>query len=496
MSGVMAGLASPAVRRGALIGLVGTSLLVAVSLMHGLTDPDYFWHHATGQLILDTGALPNVDPFSFTRLGAPWIADQWLAEVLITAMSSVGLGWGLALFGFVAGVGILALMLALLTRGTTVGAVAGAAAPALWLCGLYATMRPQVLSWSILGVELALLCVITPRTRWLALLLPPIFALWTNLHGLWVVGLAVGFIYLCFTLLGRTPMAPRRRWVAITGLLSAAAVLLTPYGIRGIAYLWNFADLGDWGARHLAEWQSPNFHDPAVLPLLGLIVVIVILGNRNTDGWLAAAAYFGVALSLYAVRNAPVAAVLAMPLVASELTARSRPGPAHAGSLVSNAPRARAALEAIAASAVIIAALWVGLTHYQQSDRLVDRFPVAAVDRLTEVLPDARVLAHYGWGGYVIDRMWRAGARVFVDGRNHLYGDSVLNEYSAIVAGDPEWEHLIARYRVTAILLRPDAALVHGIAQSAGWCEVFRDRLQVLLLRDCQEGVPSSTPAA
>ena len=115
----------------------------------------------------------------------------------------------------------------------------------------------------------------------------------------------MGFSYVVFTLWGHTPMASHRSWVVVIGLLSAAAVVVTPYGLRGIAYVGNFADLGDWGVQHLAEWQSPNFHDPAVLPLLGLIAAIVVLGNRNTEAWLAAIAYFGVALSLYAVRNAP-----------------------------------------------------------------------------------------------------------------------------------------------------------------------------------------------
>jgi hypothetical protein len=473
-------------RRAALIGLVGASLLVAVSLLHGLTDPDYFWHRATGQLILETGALPDVDSFSFTRLGAPWIADQWLAELLMTAVSAIGVGWGLALFGFLAGIGILGLMLVLVARGATVSAVAIAAVPALWLCGLYATMRPQVLSWSILGVELALLCVVTPRRKWVALLLVPLFALWANLHGLWVVGLGVGFIYVAFTLGGHTPMATRRSWVLVVGLLSAAAVVVTPYGLRGIAYIWNFADLGDWGAQHLAEWQSPNFHDPAVLPLLGLIVAIAVLGNRNTDSWIAAIAYFGVALALYAVRNAPVAGVLAFPLVASELTARRWPRrPPHPRSPARSSVRGRAVVEAIAASAVIVAALWIGLAHYDPSQQTRDRFPVAGVDRLAQLMPNARVLAHYGWGGYVIDRMRKGGAHVFVDGRNHLYGDSVLDEYSAIVAGDPGWERLVAKYRVTAILVHADSTLVHGLAQSAGWCEAYRDSLQVLLIREC-----------
>jgi hypothetical protein len=40
--------------------------LVLVGLAHGLTDADYFWHLTTGRLIVQSGSVPNVDPFSFT----------------------------------------------------------------------------------------------------------------------------------------------------------------------------------------------------------------------------------------------------------------------------------------------------------------------------------------------------------------------------------------------------------------------------------------------
>src|ERR1700729_2312038 len=48
-----------------------------------LNDGDTWSHLATGDWILAHGAVPAIDPFSFTKAGAPWSAHEWLAELLL-----------------------------------------------------------------------------------------------------------------------------------------------------------------------------------------------------------------------------------------------------------------------------------------------------------------------------------------------------------------------------------------------------------------------------
>src|SRR5579872_5730217 len=47
------------------------------------TDPDYWWHARTGQLIAETGRVPLVDPYSFTAVGQRWVTHEWLTELLL-----------------------------------------------------------------------------------------------------------------------------------------------------------------------------------------------------------------------------------------------------------------------------------------------------------------------------------------------------------------------------------------------------------------------------
>ena len=58
-----------------------------------LGDGDTFSHLATGEWIIAHGAAPRADPFSHSMPGAPWIAHEWLSEVLLALAFRLG-GWG------------------------------------------------------------------------------------------------------------------------------------------------------------------------------------------------------------------------------------------------------------------------------------------------------------------------------------------------------------------------------------------------------------------
>src|ERR1700687_707583 len=78
-------------------------------------DPDLWWHVKVGQNILATHRWPTTDPFSFTVGGTPWIAYEWLGDVLLGAVARYGGLLGLDVLLIVLGRGV---MLALYAYGT------------------------------------------------------------------------------------------------------------------------------------------------------------------------------------------------------------------------------------------------------------------------------------------------------------------------------------------------------------------------------------------
>jgi hypothetical protein len=469
----------------ALFAVVAIGLLGMVSAVRGLVDADYYWHVTNGRLIVESGRVPSVDPFSFTWAGQPWTAHEWLGEVLIhLAVSSLGAGLAAFVFGAVAAGGPLMVGAALKRIGLPTWPVIVAVSLAVLVLLPYATVRPQAISWLLLGELLAGLLLLRPggwRVAWLA---PLLFLAWANLHGLYVIGLGVLALYAAFTLAGRTPMAPRRGTVVTVLVACVLATMLTPAGPAGLLYPLRYLEPGDWGLRHIAEWQPPSVTDARNL---GLALVIVVLGAtrlRGTPAWLVAATLLGVAGALLAVRNAPLAAIVAVPGLAYGLAAL-RPGrtPRAARPSVARARRfmeAGVAILVLGAAAVVLPGVR-GLS----GDRVIPvRFPVAATAVLERVAPRTDVLTEYDWGGYLIHRLHDAGTRVFVDGRNDMYDERILDDYLRIRNAAEGWQELAQGYGVEAILLPPSAA-VTDTAAAEGWCEIHRDAVAVLLLRSC-----------
>ncbi|HEV2717163.1 MAG TPA: hypothetical protein VGU64_17995, partial [Terriglobales bacterium] len=54
--------------------------------VRGISDPDFWWHLRTGELIIKTHSFLRTDPYSFTRFGQRWVNHEWLSDVLIFAV--------------------------------------------------------------------------------------------------------------------------------------------------------------------------------------------------------------------------------------------------------------------------------------------------------------------------------------------------------------------------------------------------------------------------
>jgi hypothetical protein len=473
----------------AIFALALGGILVGITVTKGVQDPDYFWHVTAGQWMVENGRVPNTDPFSFTWAGQPWTPHEWLSELLMYwLVDGVGRTAALFVWGLIPAAIIATQAAMLARRGVTVRAFAGPAVLIGLVITPYVTLRPQAVSWLLLSVLIWFLWELRPDKPRRALLLIPLFVLWANLHGVYVIGLGVVATYCLFTILGRTPMSAAKGWMAAGALGAVAASALTPAGPIGILYPLRYVELSDWGLANIQEWQSPDFHEPAHWAFLAMIVWVSLNRGRSTPGWLVMLSWVGIVLGLVSLRNVPIAAVFCLPTLAlgvqSWLSGRALPRP-----MAPSRALGRRLLEMGTAVIVVVGALVVlvppGLGEGPRAN-IAKRFPVPAVEELQRVAPDARVLAEYGWGGYVIHELYATGGRVFVDGRNDMYDQQILDDYDAIKAADPGWEDLADGYEVEALLLEPDVTVTRGPAQDAGWCEQYRDDTQVLFLRECR----------
>lgn len=430
------------------------AVVYAFTVVKGMQDPDFFFHVNTGRLMVKTGSVPSVDHFTFTWEGRPWTPHEWLGALIVYGLDrAIGPNGSTLLFGLfpVASVGVLA---------WAVRARALAMAVPMLLVGLaiapFVTLRPQAMSW--LGMAVLVAFLLRVQSWRAALWLIPAFVLWANLHGLYVIGLGCVLMY---ALLGPLPRVPMLG-VALGCLL---ATMLTPAGPEGIMYPLRYLEPGDWGLLNIPEWQSPDFHEPALWLFGGIIVALVLLGLHGPR-WLNVLAVLALLGGLFSLRGVPVAAVVAFPLLVYGFDRLRLPA----------LPRNRAAAGVLLVGVVTLAVMqpW-SVRAMEQRDRL---FPVAAVNALLELDPNARVFTSYYWGGYVGWRMYETGGRVFVDGRNDMYDQAILDDYTAIVGVEPGWEGMLRGAEV--IVIKP-GRLEHA-ALGAGWEEVYRDGQAVVLV--------------
>ncbi len=446
-------------------------LLVSV---RGPVDADYWWHLTTGRLILQTGSVPSTDPYSFAYDG-PWVAHEWLGEVVIAALvDSIGYPLTGLVFGLLVAAALMIPAWSLARGGIAGRAILPWVAVGSYTLASYATVRPQVASWLLLSVLIVLLMRLRTDNRRLLWFIPALFLLWANLHGLWVVGIAVLAVYVAFTVVGRTPMAGSSAMVLGVMGLSIGATALTPSFVDGMLYPLRYLRQDDWGTAFIAEWQPADFTDPRSAGLAVLILGTLLLGRRGVPGWLVVVAVAGLLSPLIAVRNAPLAVILSMPTLAMGLQAWLGPG----GTRSPVAARRRRLVELAAASAIVVGMVVVLPPAVSGDAR--SAFPTAAFDVLEERDPDARALVDYDWGGYAIARLHANGGQVFIDGRSDMYPREIFEDYLEIRAGTDRWQALAERYEIDAILLPPTAELV--AAERPGWCSAHADEQAVLLL--------------
>lgn len=176
---------------GGLVRAAGVAALLVV-IIQTTADQDLWGHVRFGQDIIAAGQLPTVDGYSFTSDRA-WINHEWLAEVIMAAAYAAGGASGLVALKTLLAIGALVLVTVLLRQRVPEGwrrALLVAFTLLVGVAPLTGTMRPQVFPLFLFVAVLAVIATaeFNPRRLWW---LPPVFLVWANLHGGWLVGASI-----------------------------------------------------------------------------------------------------------------------------------------------------------------------------------------------------------------------------------------------------------------------------------------------------------------
>jgi hypothetical protein len=448
---------------------------------HLLIDPDTMWQITIGQWIVDHGAVPTTDVYSFTMRGQPWISTQWLAQVAYAEVFAIA-GWtGPVVLASLCIAATFALFTRYLTRHLSESTTLVFVAAALALTAPHLLARPHVLALPVMVAWVGGLVEAADRRGAPSFWLLPLMALWANLHGGFVLGLALVAPIALDAVLnadGSQRKSLALRWGAFA-VAAIAASCVTPYGWNSLLASRKILALGE-ALPLILEWR------PADFSTIGPLEVSLLLG-------FGLALYRGISLpplrivlllgmlhmALSQTRSLETFALLVPLFLAGPLAKQ-----------IGAADDGKPAVSPLLFAGLAIV-LFAGTVAYASAVRFEPHTrgsPVAAVAELKK-LNFSRVFNDYDFGGYLLAN----GVAPFIDGRTELYGEKFFVDHNA-ASGLMKPENLfrlLEEYKIEATLMRTQSAATILLDHIDGWQKVYTDDIATIHVRR-----PGATHAA
>jgi len=457
------------------------SLLICLPIAFGaglnssltlLGDPDIWWHLADARLLTTTGHFIHVEPYSFSVAGQPWINPEWLAELPYWfGYQTFGLR-GIYLVTWLAVCANVLLVYWRAFRATrSADAAFWAAGIAFVLMAVNVGPRTIALGCIALSVEMLILEAAERGRRQLLWILPPLFCVWVNLHGTWLIGMALFVLYI---VAGYVPVrmgalaqdalpAPQRKQLLAVLAASLAALFLNPYGW---GLVWSPIDMllnQKANIANVSEWKPLNVATIEGASLVLVMVSMVIANLKRGRTW----KLFDLAVVLFAcyaavdhVRFLYLAGVLIAPTLALDIARSFSPEPNDETIPAVNALIAAAAL-------AFIAIMFPSEAKLQA--RLETEFPLKAI---RSIQPGWRT---FNWD-YLGGMMAFESRPSFIDSRVDTFEHhGVFQVYLSAMNVVDAYE-ILDHYRIDHALLREGLPLAYVLEHAPGWSVLVREK--------------------
>jgi hypothetical protein len=456
-----------------------------------MSDADFWFYLKIGQNILNTGTIPRAEQFSFTFPGIPYVAHGWLSGVLLY-LGYVRLGTN-ALIVIFALLTTLAFWIAF-KRANSHPFISGfATLIAVWTVLPNIGVRARVFTILFASIYLFVLGRFVTNGGRAIWLLIPLMVLWANLHGGFLIGLALIGLTAFGMLLDGCAEGQQwnQRWLRLWTLLvvlvvCGAAALLNPYGIH--IYTLPIKVVTSPVFQNLViDWFSPDFHLPTTTPLM-LLIVMTIAAIALSPKRIKPSELLLFLATLYATlktqRNAVVLALVAVPIFANYF--QNWIGSTSFGKRLPRSPTASFTRFSVLVSVVLLLpliafAVKLKLTVFAAPDQQSLKVPVKAVDYLREhQITGNTFTGRNVWGGYLI---WCLPTNpVYIDGRD-VYPEEFVKEFVDIISGRVDWRTPFDQRGVQIVLVEPGTMLNRQLEQAPDWEKIYQDDMSVVFKR-------------
>ncbi|MBV8632386.1 MAG: hypothetical protein JOZ83_15765 [Silvibacterium sp.] len=457
-------------------------------------DPDLGWHLRTGEWILQHHAVPRADIYSRFGAGKPWQAYSWLFEVLLTRLyqwfrfDGVMVYMGIMLSAIAAALFRLTSRLQPdFTRSTLLTMAILTA-----LSRLY-TPRPWLFTilFFILEIDILMHARRTGESRRL-LWLPPLFALWANIHIQFIDGLMVLGLAACEPVLARwwkpslSRLSARSLWIALPACIAAACV--NPYG-AGIYKVAHALAAQPGVLNTISEMHALPFRSMMdfLLLFLAMAAVAVMFRFHRLFPFETLMLAMALWLSFRSQRDIWFLAIVAAVILAEGLPIRSSSQQSGRESLWT-VPLSFAATALL----VLVSAFATQIRNDRLEGKLAEEMPLKAVQVVREHQYSGALYNTYGWGGFLI---WNLREPVSIDGRAAFYGDERIDRSMKTWNGGPDWASDPDLKSAGLVIAPVDAALTQLLRMDSRFELAYQDKVAAVFVARSQQQKNSSSVA-
>jgi hypothetical protein len=427
------------------------ALVVFAACLFKIADLDFWWHLKTGQIILEQKQFQRSEIYSFTAQGREYIDHEWLFQTVMYLFYSMFGPAGAIFLKCAVFIAIYVLTTRhLLQQNGSVYVIL--AIQFLSICGGLPRMieRPEIFTALFFVITFLVLDYsLKNKKRSVLIVLPPLFAIWSNFHAAVILGLILLASFLIGLLLEfflsregyqtyyNVPLKDQGILFLVL-IICALATGLNPYGYRVLSVPFELTSIINSGILNNDEWKKPS---PFTLPfyyfcVLFTFAVALINFRRLSFVHFILTVFFGY-ISMKYIRNTGMFCWF-MPLFVAPY--------------VKSLSQYRIQFQ-IATALTLISVIYLTTLAFpfERGFGIASYFPKEISNFTKNQNLKGNLLNSYAFGGYLIWSLYPE-RKIFIDGRNEVYLP-LLQKIVKSRSDNRQWNQLLNEYQIDYALL-------------------------------------------
>ncbi len=496
-----------------------------------LWDWDFWWHIATGRYIVETGTIPDKDPFSYTTNLAEnknpfpvWenfiLKQYWLSQVIFYLIYDNTGAKGIILLRTALLLATLILVLWKLKKSSVSFPLSF-----IFLFILFMALdkstgeRPVLFTILFTALTFCILDAFKDKKDKNIFLLIPLMLLWANMHGGFIIGVTFILAFMfgegLNIILKKSTYTRQEIFLFYTASVLAIGVsYINPAGWDAFSVAMNISAKYKPLHMNIQEYASPfsvyykNKVYPVPYDYLALVLLfptILVLRNKKIDLTHIILLSGTFIMSISAIRFMVYYMIIGTMIIGRE-----------SDILAVNFLKSRFSKKTYTRILYgLTLAVLLSIILYVTGIHKFDKFgfdiakgysvPEAAVDFIEKNKLSGNMLNEYGYGGYITWRLY-PWQKTFIDSRT--LNMVVRTEYIWIIQAEyakevnpsksntPLWERLLDHYKINFIFIpmldiySQIQPVIFNLVESNKWVPVYCDPISVIFLRNTEQNSP------